>query len=45
MKARVVMATILGEHKWRVYYDQLLIATFVDEDWAQKYADYLNANY
>lgn len=45
MRARVVMATINGVQQWRVYYDQLLIATFVDEDWAQKYADYLNANY
>ena len=42
MKARVVMATINGIQQWRVYYEQKPIALFEQEDWAQKYADYLN---
>jgi hypothetical protein len=42
MRARVVMATVNGIHRWRVYYDQELIATYEQEDWAQNYADYLN---
>jgi hypothetical protein len=45
MKARVVMATINGIQQWRVYYEQKPIALFEQEDWAQKYADYLNTNY
>ena len=45
MRARVVMATINGIHQWRVYYNQELIATYEQKDWAQKYADYLNENY
>jgi len=42
MKARVVMATINGIQQWRLYYEQELIATFANEDWAQNYANYLN---
>jgi hypothetical protein len=42
MRAKVFMAWVNMIPKWRVYYDQELIATYEQEDWAQKYADYLN---
>ena len=45
MKAKVVMAWVNMIPKWRVYYEQELIATYEQEHWAKKYADYLNGNY
>ena len=45
MRARVVKAWVNMVPKWRVYYNQEPIALFEQKDWAQKYADYLNANY
>jgi hypothetical protein len=45
MRARVVMATVNGIHRWRVYYNQELLATFDTEYSAQLCADYLNENY
>lgn len=45
MKAKVVMAWVNMVPKWRVYFNQELIATYEQEKWAQDFANYLNENY
>lgn len=45
LSARVVRTWINGLVKWRVYYNQELIATYENEDSANKYAEYLNDNF
>jgi hypothetical protein len=45
MKARVMKAWVNMIPRWRVYYNQELLASFDTEYSAQLYADYLNANY
>jgi hypothetical protein len=45
MRARVVMAWVNMVPKWRVYFDQELIATYEQEQWAQDFVNYLNENY
>jgi hypothetical protein len=45
MKARVVQAWVNMIPRWRVYYNQELLATFDTEYSARLCADYLNENY
>lgn len=43
--AVVVQAWVNMVPKWRVYFNQELIATYEQEKWARDFANYLNENY
>ena len=45
MKATVMQATVNDEIEWRVYYNQEIIARFVQYNHAIYFRDYLNENY
>jgi len=44
-RAVVIRAWVNMVPKWRVYFDQELIATYEQEQWAQDFVNYLNENY
>jgi hypothetical protein len=45
MKAELFQAFVNDKEQWRVYYNQELIATFEQEQWAQDFVNYLNETY
>ena len=41
-----VESVLVGDtQKWKVYYEGELIAIYEDEQWAHKFAGYINENY